>query len=351
VTSRRLAALVLVLGVIGSSVQPTACVGRDLRLEAMRSLVDARFSYLGDPGPSIEAGKRLRADPRAVIYNRDLRVGSAFIYPPIAARPYAALPTNTPEETRSALSIASRLLFLAFVAIVAFLCRPRWLALAALAFFPLVHAVQLNQATLLITVLIGGAIALLDKQRTALAGVALGVACAVKPQLALVLPLLMFHTRRTVAAAAITGVVLLGLSLAYAGVDNHVAYVTRVLPALAGGYAYFANQSFNGLFNRLLVDSNIGVFAMPPPSRAVAIATAIAAVLAYAATLRFIARLPRREGLSPWVLALAWLVATAISPIAWQHHYAPALLIFGMLVVELREGRLPERLWVPVAGA
>lgn len=200
-------------------------------------------------------------------------------------------------------------------------------------------------------VLVGSAIALLTKQRPALAGVALGAACAVKPQLALVLPLLMFHARRTVLSAAITGVALLALSLAYAGVNNHVAYLTRVLPALSGGYAPFANQSFNGLFNRLFVDSNIGVFAMPPPSRIVSGATLVGGVVAYAATLRFIARVPRRDALVPWVFALAWLVATAISPIAWQHQYAPALMLFGMLASELVAGRLPERLWVPTACA
>jgi hypothetical protein len=84
---------------------------------------------------------------------------------------------------------------------------------------------------------------------------------------------------------------------------------------------------------------------------AVALLTTAVAVLAYGATLWFVRRLPRSPQAFPWVLSLAWLVTTAISPIAWQHHYAPALAVFAMLVVALRSGAIGEELAVPTAVA
>lgn len=332
---------ILVVGFTLSAAQPTTCARGDLRLDALRSLVDERRSFLGDPGPSIVAAGRLRADPRAAIYPRDLSIGSAFIYPPIAARPYEPLAGLHPSLARAALSRVSRALFVVVVGLLAALLvvrrKPRPLelvaaVLGALAFFPLVHAVQLNQATLAVTALIGAAFLALVLERPALAGVAVGLACAVKPHLALVLPLLAFHARRTVVAALVTGAALLALSLAYAGVANHVAYATSVLPTLSRGYAYFANQSANGLYQRLFIDSDIGVFVLPPaylPVQALTLATAVAG---YGAAAFVIHRARARADLAPLVFAFAWLVCTLISPIGWQHHFAPALFVFALLL-------------------
>lgn len=349
-TSQARAWAVLAVGLGLSVLQPTACSGRDLRFDAARSLVDARHSYLGDPGPSLEAARRLERDPRAPLYDRNLEIGSAFIYPPIAARPYAPLAWLPAAEAREALSTVNRLLLLGIVAMLAALARPRWLALLALAFFPLLHAVQLNQATLAVTALLGGAFLLLVRRGDgALAGVCLGAACAIKPQLALVLPLLAWHARRAAASAVLTGALLLALSVQYAGVANHVAYATKVLPTLSRGYAYFANQSVNGLLQRFVFSGDLGIFRMPPRSLVVSALTTVLGVAAYVATLAFVARTPRQRELAPWVFALAWLVCTAISPIAWQHHYCAALFVFAMLASAIDDGRLPDRLWPQVA--
>ncbi len=344
--------VLLAMGLGLSAIQPTACTGRDLRFDAARALVDERYSYLGDPGPSIDAARRLQREPRAPLYERNLEVGSAFIYPPIAAKPYTPLAALPVAEAREALSIFSRLMFLAIVALLAALARPRWLALLAFGFFPLLHAVQLNQATLPVTALLGGAFLLLMRRGDGvLAGVCIGAACAIKPQLALVLPLLAWHARRAVLGACLTGAALLAASVQYAGLANHTAYVTKVLPALSRGYAYFANQSVNGLIQRAVVAGDIGIFRMPERSPVVAGLTIAVFVAAYVATVVFVARTPRERGFAPWVFGLSWLVCTAISPIAWQHHYCAALFLFAMVATAIHDGRLPERLWVPLAAA
>lgn len=330
--------VILVLGVLASLAQPTGCTGSDLRLQAMGSLIDEERSFLGDPGPSIVAAQRLRVDRHAPLYAQDLSVGSSFIYPPIAAAAYLPVANLRPVEARATLSLVSRALFAVIVALAIRLAR-RVDALEILAivgasiwFFPLVHAVQLNQATLAITALIGGAFLALAGGRQALAGALFGLCFAIKPQLVLALPLLWFShegARRFVLSAAATGVALFGASVALAGVDNHVVYATRVLPALSGGYAYFANQSFNGFFQRLFVATDLGIFRMPPPSVPVKVLTAVTGLVVYGVALR---TLRRRRDLEPvTAFGFAWLVATMISPIAWQHHFAPALFLFVWL--------------------
>ncbi|MGZ5968499.1 MAG: glycosyltransferase family 87 protein [Polyangiales bacterium] len=333
---RRALAIVL-LGVIASLVQPRACTGKDLRFEAMRTLIDGKASLTGDPGPSILAARTLRDRPHEAIYGGEYAIGTAFIYPPLAARPYQPLADRSLDEARVRLSVVSRALFVAIVALLAWMLGKRaYLALAALLFFPLVHAVQLNQLTLAVTLLIGGALVAMTRARFAIAGVLLACACAFKPHLALLIPLLWWHARRTVVAAGITGAVLALLSVAYAGVQNHVVYLTTVLPKLSRGYAYFANQSANGLFLRLFADEDIAFFRRPHPSALVSVLTALVAILAYGATFAFVRKVPRVPEAAPWVFALGWIVTTAISPIAWQHHYAPALFVFALLIVSRR---------------
>jgi hypothetical protein len=351
----RRAFLIVLFGMLLSVAQPTACGHRDLRFQAMASLVDARRSFLGDPGPAIVAARTLRERPRAAIYQQDLEVGSAFIYPPIAAKPYELLASMSAADARDALSNASVAMFLAIVAMLARCVSRGWLgtaaaATAALLFFPLIHAVQLNQATLGVTVLLGASLVLIERRAVG-AGIALGAACAIKPQLVLVLPILIFHARRTVVAAFATSTAMLVASLVYAGVDNHVAYATRVLPALARGYAYFANQSVNGFLHRLAFDGRLDVFAMPPASRAVALGTATVGIVAYAATAFRVWRLPRSAEVAPFVLGVALLVSTAISPIAWQHHFSFALFVFALLARAIHERRIETSIAVPLACA
>jgi hypothetical protein len=348
-TARRLpwwlpAVAILVAGFALSLVQPQLAMHRDIRLEAMRSLVDLQRTFLGDPGPAIRASRRLEHDPDARIYDQDLSAGSAFIYPPLAALMYRPLADLPVQQIRDRLAAANHVLWLAVVLIAAKLAGGRrglpWPALATSAaacilFYPLVHAVQLNQATLVVTVAIGGAWLALDAERPATAGVAFALALAIKPQLALALPLMLWHAPRMVAAAAVAAAVLAVSSFAYAGVANNVDYVTRVLPALSRGYAYYANQGFNGFFYRWVPGGDIGIFAQRPRSPVVDVLTLLAAagVLTAAAL-----QLRRSRAVEPaWAFGIAWLAATMVSPICWQHHYSPALFAFALLARALHD--------------
>jgi hypothetical protein len=356
------AVLVCVMGLGVSFAQPSCATGRDIRFEAARCLFDGQRTYVGDPWPSVVAAGRLAANRRARVYDADLSVGSAFIYPPLAALLYEPLARLPPQQARHELMIANHVLFVGiFLVLLRVLCagRPlRWQQVAAVVaalglFYPLLHAVELNQAMVLVTLLLGAAWIALQERRDALAGCLIALTFAIKPQLVLVLPLLGWHARRTVVAALATAAALLAASLAYAGVQNHLDYATGVLATLSRGYGYYANQSLNGLFNRVFIDVRLGFFELPPRSGAVQGLTLLAGLATYAGALALVRRWRGRDGLGPWVLGLAWLVATLVSPVSWQHHYAPALFVFALLAraVSERPEIRTQRLLVPAASS
>ncbi len=334
----------MVLGV--SLVQPSYALHRDIRFEAVRSLFDTSRTYMGDPGPAIVAATRLAHDGRAAIYDRYASIGSSFIYPPLAAALYRPLADLPADQARDRLATANGVLLLGIIALMVWLASARrgltpWLvpvcALAAIAFYPLDHAVQLNQATLLVTVCIGAAWLALESDRQALAGVLFALTLAVKPQHVLDLPAMMWGARRMVAASLVTCAVLLVTSIAYAGVTNHVDYVTRVLPSLSRGYPYYANQGINGLLYRAVSGDNLAVFEQSSDSAFVRWGTRFAAVGALLAVV-LLARRWNARGVPPvWTFALAWLSATMTSPVAWQHHYVPALFAFVAVASAVRE--------------
>jgi hypothetical protein len=344
----------LVLGV--SLVQPSCALHRDIRFEAVRSLFDTSRTYMGDPGPAIVAATRLARDGRAAIYDRYAPIGSSFIYPPLAAALYRPLADLPADQAHDRLATADGVLFLGIIALMVWLASTRrgltgWLVpgcvLAAIAFYPLDHAMQLNQATLLVTVCIGAAWLALESDRQALAGVLFALTLAVKPQLVLVLPAMIWGARRMVVASLVTCAALLVASIAYAGVTNHVDYVMRVLPSLSRGYPYYANQGINGLLYRAVSGENLAVFEQSADSAFVRWGTRFAAVGALVAVV-LLARRWSARGVPPvWTFALAWLSATMTSPVAWQHHYAPALFVFVTVASAIRE---VEHLRRPAVG-
>jgi hypothetical protein len=196
-------------------------------------------------------------------------------------------------------------------------------------YHPLIRALELNQATLLVTAFLGIAFVALQGGRQALAGVALALAASIKPQLVLILPLMAWSARRMVAWTLGTGAVLLGISLLYAGLDNHLQYLTEVLPALSPGYAFYPNQSWTGLVNRLDAARSITRFAIVAPSLEARVASAALAASSWAAALWVAWRCRRMPDSALMTFGLAWLAATVASPVAWEHHYAPGLFVFA----------------------
>jgi len=334
-----------VLGVLLSFVQVRATALTDIRVDAMKGVFNGDRTNIGDPGPSIAAARLLRATRHASIYRNVNSEGAAFIYPPLAALFYTPAAARSPSDARDFLVLVNRIL-LAGVGVLALwllLTRQeaRWTeafggVAALLVFYPLLRAIELNQATVFVTFIVGLALVLLKAGKDRGAGIAFAFAVAFKPHMVLALPLMYWHSRRMVVATLLTGGFLLGLSLAYAGVQNHFDYLTDVLPMVSRGYAFYPNQSWNGVLHRLSPEANIAHFALATPSAPVRVGSTLLSLLCYVAALLIVRRW-RGASVAPFVLAFAWLVSTLVSPIAWEHHYAPALFLFAMAYGALRD--------------
>lgn len=317
-----------------------AFVQSDLRVEngprtraIKATLVGRPYANFNDPAPTVRAAQRLRDDSRAPLYS-DFRVdGSSFVYPPLAAVLYE--PVAAADDPYAVLLRANQLAFWLIVAIAVLLARPAgaWamaaMALGAVAFHPLTRAVELNQASVIITLAVGACLLAAARNRDVAAGIALAVAISIKPHLVLMLPVMAWHARRiaVVAVAACAGLFI--ASIAAAGIANQLDYARVVIPALSEGYAFYPNQSWNGLLHRL-VQPDMTSFVLAPSSPVVRILSVLLGLATVALGTWLSYRAPRDGDRRVVVVAFSWLVATLASPIAWEHHYAPALLLFAL---------------------
>jgi hypothetical protein len=376
------------LGVLAASFLQTEILhGSWDRLNAICSVWNPARSNVNDALPALEAARTLLETPHGPIYDMSQPDRAAFLYPPIAAALYAPHASKGEDALGSLVSF-NRLVYLLIGLLVAAAlvgargsaagatqasegsagagARPpegtrgsaarRWptwiealaVAAAMVLFLPMVRSLELNQASLYVAAFVGAAWVALDRGAERSAGVFLALAAAVKPHLFAVVPLLLFHARRTAAAACVAGLALGAASVLFAGVDNHVTYLTHVLPEAARGYAFFPNQSFGGFFHRLLTDAPLASFELMAPNAAVLRATLAAGAALYGTAFLLLFRARARKDLQREALALAWLITTMIAPIAWGHHYAAALFPLAWLVGRVRDGE--ERSALRFAG-
>ena len=208
-----------------------------------------------------------------------------------------------------------------------------WMAGAALTlcFYPVVKAFTLGQIQTIITALVACAMLAWVRGRDAVAGVCIGLACLVKPQIGLLVVWALLRRRWHFAAAWTAVVVPVGLfSVARYGVANQFDYVRQLSFITAHSWSYAPNQSVAGILNRALfigrnlewdthyVPYNPLVYAGTVASSAVLVITGLFAGL----------RGARHENRDLVPFACATICFTMASPVAWEHHYgvvAPAL--------------------------
>jgi alpha-1,2-mannosyltransferase len=221
-------------------------------------------------------------------------------------------------------------------------------------FYPLLKGYTLGQIQVWVDALVAAALwAWVTRWRVA-AGISIGLACLIKPPLAVIAVWALARREWRMLGALVTTCALgLALSVAVFGLASHLSYV-RVLGYIAQrGEAYYPNQSVNGLLNRWLSNGDnleFQDFEFSPPNHLVWAGTAAAAVglLGLALALPALAhRVDRRID-----LAIATITATIISPIAWEHHYGVVLPVFSILVPALvDQARAPGRsaLWLALS--
>jgi hypothetical protein len=156
------------------------------------------------------------------------------------------------------------------------------------------------------------------------------LACILKPQAGILLIWAIAWKEWSVARGiVITTVPIVGASLIGYGIHNHIAYLKVLSFLSAHGEAYFANNSVNGLLNRLLGNGENLVFltnSFPPFNPVVYASTTAFAIAMLIAMLA-----PAWRSIRPvntLDLAVAIICSVIMSPIAWEHHYGALVPLY-----------------------
>jgi hypothetical protein len=199
--------------------------------------------------------------------------------------------------------------------------------MVVIGFYPLTRSVLLGQVQTLLSLGLVASLYAWQTRHRRTAGVLLGLCCAFKPHWAVLAAwaLLRREHRFWIACAVSFGLLGLGSLLMY-GLQNHLDYL-QVLSFLSRhGEAYYANQSVNGLMNRLLETQDSlqwSANAFPDYNPWVHGVTFVSS-LALLAAAAFVREHDQSYGLG---YAIVLLALTMASPIAWEHHYGFAVVL------------------------
>jgi hypothetical protein len=337
---------------------PLFAIGPTSNLAAMRAVLRG-FFHLSDHGdswlPMRHALDAVKGADRDTLYESlFFRDRFRFQYPPssllaldllsgtrlASVRGLNALNTLIFVLNAAAVSLLSWLLFrtqrLATVA-----PHPRAMALfaagATLLFYPLLRAHSLGQIQLWIDLLFSLTVIAWFLQRRFFAGLCIGVACSIKPQLGLLLLWGLLWREHSFTAGIIAALApLLGLSLLLYGVHNHVAYLDVMSFLSQHGESYFANNSVNGILNWYLSpDDSLHWHenSFAPYNPLIYGGTIVASLLALALVVAPPLLAKRRATLTD--LGAAAICSVIGSPVAWEHHYGilPPLYLVALYQV------------------
>jgi alpha-1,2-mannosyltransferase len=232
---------------------------------------------------------------------------------------------------------------------------PYWLVVPALVLNldPVFDSMLLGQLDLVILLLIVLCYWAYRNDRDILAGCSLGLAAMVKlSPVMLILYFLLKREYRVFISALVAGLIVGTLSLAAAGVEAHVIFITRILPTLLAGSAQMENQSLNGFFNRLFLGPSFTTeLAQVPSLPQVRILTLLASlVLVGTAAFLVRERLASRHGLRfDLEFSLVVVLLPLISSIAWHHYMTWYILPFLLLLNPRLRDRLPRRTYLVLA--
>ncbi|HVX76015.1 MAG TPA: glycosyltransferase family 87 protein [Bradyrhizobium sp.] len=217
-------------------------------------------------------------------------------------------------------------------------------------FYPLTRSEHLGQIQTLMSFDAAVALYAWQRRKTGLAGSLIGFCCIIKPQWCILFIWgLVRRQWRFVLWGAATAAVFLVWAAAVYGVSNTIDYVKVVTYLGKHGESFFANQSVNGLLNRMLFNGNNQQWlanGFPPFNPIVYGATLISSV-AFIGTALLWNRKNEPQSLD---FALIMLAATIASPIAWEHHYGIVFPIFALLLPACVRAR-PWGAWtIPLFG-
>ena len=251
-----------------------------------------------------------------------------YRYPPLTAgilSPFAGLPYPAALLVWSALSVAATLLSGLVLSRVVSRRRIDPLVFAALTLYvPILTTVYAGQINTF--VLLGLALYLAFAQRQSLAsGVSLAAAIMLKPLAApLIVHLAWRREWRQIAAVAAGLILMVGVSIALAGLQTHLDYLANAgqLSAVsvdAGPVTYPPNQSVFGFFGRLLTTNEFAPAWADRPELARALSIVVATLLLIGVAALTWPR-PGDAGAFALETGLVLVTTNLIFPISWYHH-------------------------------
>lgn len=218
------------------------------------------------------------------------------------------------------------------------------LLLLCFMFYPLMKAHSLGQIQVFINCCFTLSVWFWLKRQEHISGILIGLMILIKPQYVLIAIWGVLRKRYSF-AISLFAVCLSGLlcSAFLFGISNLLDYVSVLNFISRTGEGFYANQSMNGLLNRLLFNGNNlqwerHVFA---PFNSIVYAGALlgSALLVLGALSGFVRRSSWGGVIDFMIIGLSCTIA---SPVAWEHHYGILLVIFAFL--------LPYMLSQPVLG-
>lgn len=265
-----------------------------------------------------------------------LPVTEKFIYPPFFAvlmKPFAYLPLQHAFVAWREINTLFIVLSIVLV-VLHFRAAPRLAVLVmavagALATFPVVEATFLGQVGGLILLLWTlGALAT-DRKWPVVGALCFALATMVKVTPVLVVPLLLLR-RQWKWLFAYTGwmVLFLGIGIWQVSWENHVTYVTQMLPSMSSGFPNARNRSLFTVVQSVYFGDAFHDLEQPPISipPALTVSTKAVALGLYLGLLLYFYKRNRTASRVGDELCALAILSLLISPVTWRHHYVLMLL-------------------------
>jgi len=203
--------------------------------------------------------------------------------------------------------------------------------LAALVFYPVIRAGVLGQIQLWIDLLFSCALICWMLGWRLIAGLIIGVASTIKPQLGLLLLWgLLWNEWRFVSGFVVGFVPLAAMSVVLYGMHNNIMYFDVLSFLARHGESYYANNSINGILNWYFTNNNSLYWygdEFTPYVPLVHIGTLISSVI-FVLIIIVSPLLKRGRAASLTDLGTAAICTVVGSPVAWEHHYGIILPLF-----------------------
>jgi hypothetical protein len=315
-------------------------------------------SYNTDIEPGLQSTLKL-LHGNENLYSQFQLSGSSFIYPPSAAvimAPFgitAHAAGNTILATKL-VDLTGRVCVAITLILALFVFRQnetklKWLlvtALTLLAFYPIRWMLTCVQVQSLITALLVIAIVFYAQSRSFIAGLLIGIAACLKPHLAILAVFACFRKDwQLLLAMLISPLIVIATSLYFSGLAPWIEYLSEIMPIMSTGYAFYPNQSVNGIVHRWL--GHDPVFTFGPGTAIISFATNLNAIIftLIAVCPRILTRRYKQtvaQATSPISvqffsritdIGIALLAVTLASPIAWEHHFTWTIVLFSACTV------------------